>query len=216
MTRLGILVFLTLTGQSTPTSDELLIPLAEGQLVLRDVRFIAIRAGEVSPELYFKIENHTKEPWWQVELKFAVTAVCRDQSRRWEIPATTSVGYSDDRTVANVYHQIYYPLADKVDGCCAETITAELDYAANGTHRHLGPERKRREAAERQKQKQLAAKDREREAAAEAQALEKRNRARSNCAEIYTATINKRIADLTVREEQQVRACQALGFYGPK
>jgi hypothetical protein len=33
------------------------------------------------------------------------------------------------------------------------------------------------------------------------------------CSVIYQNTINKKISDLTVREEQQVRACQALGFY---
>jgi hypothetical protein len=33
------------------------------------------------------------------------------------------------------------------------------------------------------------------------------------CGVIYQNTINKKVSDLTVREEEQVRACQALGFY---
>ncbi len=33
------------------------------------------------------------------------------------------------------------------------------------------------------------------------------------CTDLYRATANKRIVDLTVKEEQQVRACQAAGLY---
>src|SRR5262249_61055879 len=46
-------------------------------------------------------------------------------------------------------------------------------------------------------------------------AAEKR-RISTTCGILYRATANKRIADLTVREEQQVRACQALGLCPPE
>jgi len=38
---------------------------------------------------------------------------------------------------------------------------------------------------------------------------------RARCAEVYKATIDKKVGDLTVREEEQVRACRTLGLYPP-
>jgi hypothetical protein len=35
------------------------------------------------------------------------------------------------------------------------------------------------------------------------------------CKVVYRTTANKKIADLTVREDEQVKACQALGLYRP-
>jgi hypothetical protein len=37
--------------------------------------------------------------------------------------------------------------------------------------------------------------------------------AKEVCPPLYKETANKKIADLTVKEEQQVRACQLLGMY---
>ena len=37
--------------------------------------------------------------------------------------------------------------------------------------------------------------------------------ARKNCHVIFQATADKKIGDLTVREEQTVHACQSLGYY---
>jgi hypothetical protein len=42
-----------------------------------------------------------------------------------------------------------------------------------------------------------------------ASAAEERRKARAACTVIYRSTIDKRRSDLTVREEQQVAACQA-------
>jgi hypothetical protein len=46
---------------------------------------------------------------------------------------------------------------------------------------------------------------------------QKRARAelRARCAEVHKGTIDKRVSDLTVREEEQVRACRTLGLYPP-
>ena len=48
-----------------------------------------------------------------------------------------------------------------------------------------------------------------------AKAAEERRRVRAACVIIYQTTANKKLSDLTVKEEQQVRACQALGLYEP-
>lgn len=83
--------------------------------------------------------------------------------------------------------------------------------AAEGRKRALADETKRRKRlAEEEARAKRAREVRE---AAEA---EERIRLRSACSKIYEKTADKRIADLTVREEQQVRACQALGIYSPR
>jgi hypothetical protein len=57
----------------------------------------------------------------------------------------------------------------------------------------------------------------EKERAVEAvRAAEERRKLRANCTIIYQNTIDKKVKDLTVREEQQVRACQVLGLYPPR
>jgi hypothetical protein len=87
-------------------------------------------------------------------------------------------------------------------------------------------ERARKESAEAARQKQLAA-ERKRKATEEAnrlakikadeeaKAAEERRRIRAACGEIYRTTIDKKLKDLTVREEQQVRGCQSLDLYPP-
>jgi hypothetical protein len=47
-------------------------------------------------------------------------------------------------------------------------------------------------------------------------AAEKQRKVRAACMDIYKNTIDKKVKDLTVREEQQVRGCQLLGLYPPQ
>lgn len=44
---------------------------------------------------------------------------------------------------------------------------------------------------------------------------EERKKIRTACSVIYEKTAEKKIRDLTVREEQQVRTCQSRGLYPP-
>jgi hypothetical protein len=85
----------------------------------------------------------------------------------------------------------------------------------------------KKEAAEAARQKRLAAeqkrKDAERDARIakyraeqEAAAAEDRRKVRAACSTIYQKTADMKIKDLTVKEEQPVRACQALGLYPPQ
>jgi hypothetical protein len=50
----------------------------------------------------------------------------------------------------------------------------------------------------------------------EAKAAERQRKIRGACALIYQNTADKKLKDLTVKEEQQVRSCQALGLYQPQ
>ena len=87
-------------------------------------------------------------------------------------------------------------------------------------------ERVKKEAAEAARQKRLAAERKKKQAEVDARyakakaeqdatAAEERRRVRTACGAVYQSTADKKIGDLTVREEQQVRACQALGLYPP-
>ena len=49
-----------------------------------------------------------------------------------------------------------------------------------------------------------------------ARAAEEARRVRAACRTIYQSTVDKKIRDLTVGEDQQVRACQGLGLYLPR
>ena len=76
--------------------------------------------------------------------------------------------------------------------------------------------RRKRWAAEREKR---AAEERAREtkirAEREARAAEERARLRAACSLIYKRVADKRMSDLTVKEAQQVRACEAQNLYSP-
>lgn len=52
--------------------------------------------------------------------------------------------------------------------------------------------------------------------AEEAAAARRRKAAEEACSSLYAQTSNKRVIDLTVKEEQAVRTCQMLDLYRPK
>jgi hypothetical protein len=77
-------------------------------------------------------------------------------------------------------------------------------------------ERKRRLAAERKrKDAEDAARSAKIKAEEDARAAAERARVRTACATIYKNTADKKVSDLTVKEAQQVQACEALGLYYP-
>jgi hypothetical protein len=77
---------------------------------------------------------------------------------------------------------------------------------------------RRKRLAEEQKKKdaELNARLAKYRAEKEAAEAEERRKIRTACSGIYQNTVDKKVKDLTVREEQQVRACQALGLYPPR
>src|SRR5690348_7023747 len=102
---------------------DLRLPLEGGEIVFKDVTFIRVDAdGKYLPELSFKVENHTALPWWSLEVQFRVSGHCNGKERNWVISATTSLGWSDDHIVGNVYNEEDDSLEGKVDGCKAETF----------------------------------------------------------------------------------------------
>ena len=103
---------------------------------------------------------------------------------------------------------------------------SEAAAQADGEQKAAEAEAKKN-AAEAARQKRLMAEQIRKQAEADARyakmkaeedakAAEKRRKVRAACTVIYQYTVDKKVNDLTVREEQQVRACQALGLYPPQ
>jgi hypothetical protein len=76
--------------------------------------------------------------------------------------------------------------------------------------------RKRLAAEQKKKDAELNARTAKDRAEEDAKAAEERRKIRAACTVIYRNTVDKKVKDLTVGEEQQVRACQALGLYPPQ
>lgn len=73
---------------------------------------------------------------------------------------------------------------------------------------------KRKEADRREKERQeLLAKKKKQAAAALKKQREEEAAIRDLCSDLYLRTADKKIAELTVREEQQIKDCQWYGFY---
>src|SRR5260370_11011662 len=76
--------------------------------------------------------------------------------------------------------------------------------------------RKRLAAEQKRKDAELELRIAKERAAEAVRAAEERRTVRAACSGIYQNTVDKKVKDLTVGEEQQVRACQALGLYPPR
>jgi hypothetical protein len=97
---------------------------------------------------------------------------------------------------------------------------AEEQARAAEEQERLAEEQAKKDAAEaaRQRKKQAEADARyaKLKADEDARAAAERARVRAACSLIYNNTADKKVGDLTVREDQQVRACQLLGLYPPR
>jgi flagellar biosynthesis GTPase FlhF len=109
-----------------------------------------------------------------------------------------------------------------------ERVAAE-EYVAKAKQERIAAveQAKKENAAEEAHQKRVAAERRKKEAEdqariakakaeEQAKAAEERRKIRAACSTIYQNTADKKVSNLTVREEQQVRTCQALDLYPPQ
>ena len=103
---------------------------------------------------------------------------------------------------------------DEEDAKAAEAarIQAERDADAAARKKRIAEAQKKKQAED---NAALARYRAEREDIEAKRANDEAEQVRAACAEIYRNTADKRVGNLTVKEEQQVRACQALGFYQP-
>ena len=74
----------------------------------------------------------------------------------------------------------------------------------------------KQDAIEEARQRRIASEQKKKNVELNAAKAEEMRKLRANCTTIYQNTIDKKVRDLTVREEEQVRACQVLGLYPPR
>jgi hypothetical protein len=222
-------------------SQDITIPLdGGGSIVIQSPHFITIDQFNIyEPELTFALVDNSSTAWKTLKVQFDIGAFCGGKVRQWSEPVEVTANIKRYKhTVQRLVSG--FPL----QGCRTEIITARIgeppDRPGLTTEEVL--EHKARREAEEAEQKRIAAEEQDREAEeqakeAEAQAkkdaaeaarqkrlaeerrkrdVEESRRIRATCALIYKNTADKKISDLTVREEQQVRACQGLGLYPPE
>ena len=91
----------------------------------------------------------------------------------------------------------------------ADEQQAKKDALEAARQKRLAAERRKKQADEDARYAKIRAEIRAKEA-------EEQAKIRLACAAIYKATSDKKMGDLTVKEDQQVRACQSLGLYPPR
>jgi hypothetical protein len=217
-------------------SDDITIPMnGGGSIVIRDPHFISTNQFNINePELTFVLVNNAKEPWTSLSLHFDIGGFCKGEVRQWSF--SLAVSPSTDWT-NKWFKQNVESLRLKLQGCRAELIKARIGEGVDGvvlSTNEIEEHRTKREAEEAE-EKQIAAEERERKAelqakhdAAEAahkkrleeeqrkKDAEESRRLRATCTLLYKTTVDKKVSDLTVGEEQRVRACQSLGLYPPR
>ena len=200
---------------------------------MENLRFIRVNEyGTRVPELTFNLVNQTRQRWNRLNFRFEITGTCGHKQEEWTVPVTTSIGWAKDAAVGKTYKDTVFSLMGKLDSCGTDSIKVTLLFAENENTRitestsgvvSLKKQWEEEEAVRRAaEQAELARRVAERDAEAkktrriEEQREAERTRLRDNCLAIYNATADKKVNDLTVREEQAVRACQTLGMYPPR
>jgi hypothetical protein len=164
-----------------------------------------------------------------VKLQFDVGGLCNKKPSQWSIqtedrfsavttgdfPVEDTKGCTVDLVRATLISATYgarvlahneAPEVDFTDALKAIQAKRDVEEARRKT---LAAERKQKEAVE-------AARLAKIRAAEDIKAAEDRAKTRAACTAIYQSTIDKKVKDLTVREDQQIRACEALGLYPPR
>ena len=267
-------VSINLHGQSIP---DITIPYGNRlgeSLVLAHPSFIAHGETLDRFELDFDLIDNTTSGWKTATIHLEMGGTCNDgkEIRQWAAAVFLNAPLSKRSPEHHTYTGLDPSLDDKVRGCRAELIKANVDrgipmeeieppslilVSPYGTpvrretvlpvpdplglflqeekpHSDLTEEivaaKTRREATERQLAEKRAAELRrltadrkkaqaEQDAAlAKARTEEEAKKATLQvvCSSIYESTANKRLGDLTVKESQQVQACQTLGMYHSK
>lgn len=117
-------------------------------------------------------------------------------------------GITGERVDYRKQREIAAEAQAKIDAVEAEA-QAKIDAAAAARHKRLAAEQKRKQAEADARYVTIKAET-------DAKAAEEQRKIRAACTVIYQKTVDMKVKDLTVREEQQVRACQALSLYPPQ
>jgi hypothetical protein len=221
--------------------EDITIPFEGGSILIQNTSYNRYDSllDLTRSQARFTVVNKTPDGW-DLKLQFDGSVQCGGQTRVLSRTDKVSIRAGSLNVVVDGPEQ---KAQGKDSGCVVEKLNATILTAENkklrinvATGERIDLEKQReldaeaqakQDAAEAAHQKRLAAeqrkKDAERDARIaksrveeEAKAAEERRKVRVACSGIYQNTVEKKVKDLTVGEEQQVRACQALGLYPPR
>jgi hypothetical protein len=216
--------------------DDITVPVPTGgSILIRNPQFIVRNQFNLDqPLLSFDYINKTSPPLGAVKLQVDIGASCEGEIRQWTEIYDYSLAVRNESThhehlITSANGQVQRCRAEIIKVRAAEPPAAALDLkaeaeahkakresdeataaAAKAAENAARVEAYEKSKAERQK------KDAADAAEKDAQAVEEARKIRAACRAIYQSTADKKISNLTVREEQQVRACQALNLYPPQ
>ena len=208
--------------------NDITIPMeGGGEIIILSPQFTARNQLNISdPVLSFGVHDQSRVRWSSLTIQFEIGGFCNAEVGRWSDSVTVTPAPGLRR------HVIDLPYGT-LQSCRAEVIKAHVKGAGpeslpiSAEEIQAGKEaRELREAESKVRAAELKLREEEirrlmveaqakKDAAEEAQAVKERHRVREACAAIYRTTSNMKVSDLTVKQEQQVRACQALDLYPP-
>jgi hypothetical protein len=191
--------------------------------------------------LFLDVSDDSSAPWENVKLRISVGVACKDAARIWTREAVISHGlpYADQFNKSEdslqdcegvMFNAKLFREGDDAPLLTVEEVAERHKEHESARDMELAKERKiiaekvaaarkrieARNAAEASSARKAAELDRERAAVAEAERRAEAAKIRALCSGVYIKTIDTKVRNLTVREEQQVRTCQALGLYPPR
>lgn len=220
MKKLAILISILSCAVEACAADDFPVSFGDGRIVIQNVSFFKETGYHYfTPQLSFLALNKNASEWSELRLKFQIDAVCNGKPRQW----TESVALSDLGSRAKSYTGT--PQPGELGVCSQETFEAVVEFAENEDMRtnYLTGEvndlktprleaKKRAEEERKAEQAEIAREQAEFDREQARLDREQRQR-RTACARIYRNTADKKISDLTVKEDQLVKACQGLGYY---
>lgn len=214
--------------------EDITIPFEGGSILVQNTSYSRYDSllDLTRSQVRFTVVNNTPDGW-DLKLQFDGSVQCGGQAKVLSLTAKISVRQGSLK-IAEYGSEEKTPGKDS--GCVVEKFNASILTAENrklrinvATGERVDLEKQRELAAEAQAKQEAIEGARQRKIAAEqkkkddavaaqkaAQKAEEMRKLRANCTVIYQSTIDKKVKDLTVREEEQVRACQVLGMYPPR
>jgi predicted nuclease of restriction endonuclease-like RecB superfamily len=203
--------------------EDITIPFEGGNILIKNASYSRYDSllDLTRSQLRFTIVNNTSDGW-DLKLQFDGLAQCDGQTRVLNRTDKVSLRPGGLGMVVDGAEHVSH---GKDGGCVLEQLVPSILTAENKnlrinvvTGERIDLVKQRELAAEAQAKQDAIEEARQRRKNAElaARKAEEIRRLRENCRIIYDNTVDKKVKDLTVREEQQVRACQVLGMYPPR
>jgi hypothetical protein len=214
--------------------EDITIPFEGGSILIQNTSYNRYDSllDLTRSQVRFNVVNNTPDGW-DMKLQFDGSLQCGGQAKVLSLTEKVSLRLGGSKIVADGPEK---NTPGKDSGCVLQEFNASILTAENrkfrinvATGERIDLEKQRelaaeaqakREAIEEAHQKRLAAEQKKKNdalaAQKAAQKAEEMRKIRDNCTTIYQNTVDKKVKDLTVGEEQQVRACQALGLYPPR